>query len=144
MNCDYILPQQFERDLRRFASKERGMCLDNHALYDKTKVLCVPSDRVQLIIQGATICFRPVLSQPWWCSISLCHFLSHLLLCFLYTFLYTCLLYLHNSSCACISVCFCKHIENICGNQAWAYSESKLNESSNSMKSFKFPLTWSW
>uniref|UniRef100_A0A4W5M5B0 DNA-directed DNA polymerase X domain-containing protein n=1 Tax=Hucho hucho TaxID=62062 RepID=A0A4W5M5B0_9TELE len=57
--------RQFERDLRRFAKKERGMCLDNHALYDKTKVLCVPSDRVQLIIQGANICFRPVLCQQW-------------------------------------------------------------------------------
>lgn len=30
--------QQFERDLRRFARAERRMLLDNHALYDKTKV----------------------------------------------------------------------------------------------------------
>lgn len=30
--------QQFERDLRRFARLERGMLLDNHALYDKNKV----------------------------------------------------------------------------------------------------------
>uniref|UniRef100_A0A8C5E791 DNA-directed DNA/RNA polymerase mu n=1 Tax=Gouania willdenowi TaxID=441366 RepID=A0A8C5E791_GOUWI len=30
--------KQFERDLRRFAQKERHMLLDNHALYDKTKV----------------------------------------------------------------------------------------------------------
>ncbi|XP_028324800.1 DNA nucleotidylexotransferase [Gouania willdenowi] len=29
--------KQFERDLRRFAQKERHMLLDNHALYDKTK-----------------------------------------------------------------------------------------------------------
>ncbi|CAB1343445.1 unnamed protein product, partial [Coregonus sp. 'balchen'] len=29
--------RQFERDLRRFARKEKGMRLDNHALYDKTK-----------------------------------------------------------------------------------------------------------
>ncbi|XP_019411384.1 PREDICTED: DNA nucleotidylexotransferase isoform X5 [Crocodylus porosus] len=29
--------QQFERDLRRYASHERKMMLDNHALYDKTK-----------------------------------------------------------------------------------------------------------
>ncbi|KAM9325065.1 DNA nucleotidylexotransferase [Gastrophryne carolinensis] len=29
--------QQFERDLRRYASQERKMLLDNHALYDKTK-----------------------------------------------------------------------------------------------------------
>ncbi|XP_026165528.1 DNA nucleotidylexotransferase [Mastacembelus armatus] len=29
--------RQFERDLRRFARMERGMLLDNHALYDKTK-----------------------------------------------------------------------------------------------------------
>ncbi|XP_069001342.1 DNA nucleotidylexotransferase [Embiotoca jacksoni] len=29
--------RQFERDLRRFAQKERRMLLDNHALYDKTK-----------------------------------------------------------------------------------------------------------
>lgn len=36
---DSFLPQQFERDLRRFARLERRMLLDNHALYDKTKVL---------------------------------------------------------------------------------------------------------
>uniref|UniRef100_A0A8C7DKU8 DNA-directed DNA/RNA polymerase mu n=1 Tax=Oncorhynchus kisutch TaxID=8019 RepID=A0A8C7DKU8_ONCKI len=35
--------RQFERDLRRFARKERGMCLDNHALYDKTKKLFLPA-----------------------------------------------------------------------------------------------------
>uniref|UniRef100_A0A8C3ATW8 DNA-directed DNA/RNA polymerase mu n=1 Tax=Cyclopterus lumpus TaxID=8103 RepID=A0A8C3ATW8_CYCLU len=29
--------RQFERDLRRFAGAKRGMLLDNHALYDKTK-----------------------------------------------------------------------------------------------------------
>ncbi|KAG5266547.1 hypothetical protein AALO_G00233360 [Alosa alosa] len=29
---------QFERDLRRFARLERGMLLDNHALYDKSKL----------------------------------------------------------------------------------------------------------
>ncbi|XP_056904175.1 DNA nucleotidylexotransferase isoform X1 [Takifugu flavidus] len=29
--------RQFERDLRRFARKERRMLLDNHGLYDKTK-----------------------------------------------------------------------------------------------------------
>ncbi|XP_034079766.1 DNA nucleotidylexotransferase [Gymnodraco acuticeps] len=29
--------RQFERDLRRFAQVERGMILDNHALYDKKK-----------------------------------------------------------------------------------------------------------
>ncbi|XP_059215906.1 DNA nucleotidylexotransferase [Centropristis striata] len=29
--------RQFERDLRRFARLKRGMLLDNHALYDKTK-----------------------------------------------------------------------------------------------------------
>ncbi|KAL2083136.1 hypothetical protein ACEWY4_020909 [Coilia grayii] len=29
---------QFERDLRRFARLERGMLLDNHALYDKSKI----------------------------------------------------------------------------------------------------------
>uniref|UniRef100_A0A672HED3 DNA-directed DNA/RNA polymerase mu n=1 Tax=Salarias fasciatus TaxID=181472 RepID=A0A672HED3_SALFA len=31
--------RQFERDLRRFARAERRMLLDNHTLYDKTKVL---------------------------------------------------------------------------------------------------------
>ncbi|KAH0504582.1 DNA nucleotidylexotransferase [Microtus ochrogaster] len=31
--------RQFERDLRRYASHERKMILDNHALYDKTKVV---------------------------------------------------------------------------------------------------------
>ncbi|EPQ19719.1 DNA nucleotidylexotransferase [Myotis brandtii] len=30
--------RQFERDLRRYATHERKMMLDNHALYDKTKV----------------------------------------------------------------------------------------------------------
>lgn len=35
---DSFLPQQFERDLRRFARKERKMLLDNHGLFDKTKV----------------------------------------------------------------------------------------------------------
>uniref|UniRef100_A0A8C7RD92 DNA-directed DNA/RNA polymerase mu n=1 Tax=Oncorhynchus mykiss TaxID=8022 RepID=A0A8C7RD92_ONCMY len=35
--------RQFERDLRRFARKERGMSLDNHALYDKTKKLFLPA-----------------------------------------------------------------------------------------------------
>ncbi|XP_029788170.1 DNA nucleotidylexotransferase [Suricata suricatta] len=30
--------RQFERDLRRYATHERKMILDNHALYDKTKV----------------------------------------------------------------------------------------------------------
>ncbi|KAL6083459.1 hypothetical protein STEG23_033291 [Scotinomys teguina] len=43
--------KQFERDLRRYATHERKMMLDNHALYDKTKVslyspgsyLCSPS-----------------------------------------------------------------------------------------------------
>lgn len=33
--------QQFERDLRRFARVERNMLLDNHVLYDKTKVSAV-------------------------------------------------------------------------------------------------------
>uniref|UniRef100_A0A3B4ZJL6 DNA-directed DNA/RNA polymerase mu n=2 Tax=Stegastes partitus TaxID=144197 RepID=A0A3B4ZJL6_9TELE len=32
--------RQFERDLRRFARTERRMLLDNHALFDKTKVPC--------------------------------------------------------------------------------------------------------
>ncbi|XP_041722248.2 DNA nucleotidylexotransferase-like [Coregonus clupeaformis] len=35
--------RQFERDLRRFARKEKGMRLDNHALYDKTKKLFLPA-----------------------------------------------------------------------------------------------------
>ncbi|KAF0027198.1 hypothetical protein F2P81_019939 [Scophthalmus maximus] len=34
---DLSPPQQFERDLRRFARFERQMRLDNHILYDKTK-----------------------------------------------------------------------------------------------------------
>nr|XP_029496751.1 DNA nucleotidylexotransferase isoform X3 [Oncorhynchus nerka] len=33
--------KQFGRDLRTFAQKERLMLLDNHALYDKTKKLCL-------------------------------------------------------------------------------------------------------
>uniref|UniRef100_A0A8C5LID3 DNA nucleotidylexotransferase n=1 Tax=Jaculus jaculus TaxID=51337 RepID=A0A8C5LID3_JACJA len=33
--------RQFERDLRRYATHERKMRLDNHALYDKTKVKVV-------------------------------------------------------------------------------------------------------
>ena len=35
---DLFLIQQFERDIRRYATHERKMMLDNHALYDKTKV----------------------------------------------------------------------------------------------------------
>lgn len=34
----FVPLQQFERDLRRFARIERNMLLDNHALFDKTKV----------------------------------------------------------------------------------------------------------
>ncbi|XP_042565547.1 LOW QUALITY PROTEIN: DNA nucleotidylexotransferase [Clupea harengus] len=34
---------QFERDLRRFARLERGMLLDNHALYDKSKDAFLPA-----------------------------------------------------------------------------------------------------
>uniref|UniRef100_A0A8I6AFP2 DNA nucleotidylexotransferase n=1 Tax=Rattus norvegicus TaxID=10116 RepID=A0A8I6AFP2_RAT len=33
--------RQFERDLRRYATHERKMMLDNHALYDKTKTVTV-------------------------------------------------------------------------------------------------------
>ncbi|XP_059585982.1 DNA nucleotidylexotransferase isoform X7 [Alligator mississippiensis] len=36
--------RQFERDLRRYASRERKMMLDNHALYDKTKALVLIGD----------------------------------------------------------------------------------------------------
>ncbi|XP_019358205.1 PREDICTED: DNA nucleotidylexotransferase isoform X1 [Gavialis gangeticus] len=36
--------RQFERDLRRYASRERKMMLDNHALYDKTKALILMGD----------------------------------------------------------------------------------------------------
>ncbi|KAG7999920.1 DNA nucleotidylexotransferase, partial [Nibea albiflora] len=39
--------RQFERDLRRFARVERHMLLDNHALYDKTKVLSPALDAQQ-------------------------------------------------------------------------------------------------
>ncbi|KAM6956184.1 DNA nucleotidylexotransferase [Aplochiton taeniatus] len=35
--------RQFERDLRRFANKERQMILDNHALYDKSKNQFLPA-----------------------------------------------------------------------------------------------------
>ncbi|KAL6486983.1 hypothetical protein MHYP_G00036090 [Metynnis hypsauchen] len=34
---------QFERDLRRFARLERGMLLDNHALYDKATNTFLPA-----------------------------------------------------------------------------------------------------
>uniref|UniRef100_A0AAY4ELW3 DNA-directed DNA/RNA polymerase mu n=1 Tax=Denticeps clupeoides TaxID=299321 RepID=A0AAY4ELW3_9TELE len=34
---------QFERDLRRFARLERGMLLDNHALYDRNKSILLPA-----------------------------------------------------------------------------------------------------
>ncbi|KAG9344396.1 hypothetical protein JZ751_011066 [Albula glossodonta] len=34
----FTLMKQFERDLRRFARHERKMLLDNHGLYDKTKM----------------------------------------------------------------------------------------------------------
>ncbi|XP_037352310.1 DNA nucleotidylexotransferase [Talpa occidentalis] len=36
--------RQFERDLRRFATHERKMMLDNHALYDKTKRLFLKAE----------------------------------------------------------------------------------------------------
>lgn len=34
----FFFLQQFERDMRRFARKERRMLLDNHGLFDKNKV----------------------------------------------------------------------------------------------------------
>lgn len=37
--CCFFFLQQFGRDLRRYATHERKMMLDNHALYDKRKVL---------------------------------------------------------------------------------------------------------
>ncbi|XP_045218113.2 DNA nucleotidylexotransferase isoform X1 [Macaca fascicularis] len=37
--------RQFERDLRRYATHERKMILDNHALYDKTKLIRVKGSR---------------------------------------------------------------------------------------------------
>ncbi|XP_007938195.2 DNA nucleotidylexotransferase [Orycteropus afer afer] len=36
--------RQFERDLRRYATHERKMMLDNHALYDKTKRIFLEAD----------------------------------------------------------------------------------------------------
>nr|XP_042141446.1 DNA nucleotidylexotransferase [Peromyscus maniculatus bairdii] len=36
--------RQFERDLRRYATHERKMMLDNHALYDKTKRVFLEAD----------------------------------------------------------------------------------------------------
>ncbi|XP_030235164.1 DNA nucleotidylexotransferase isoform X2 [Gadus morhua] len=37
--------RQFERDLRRFARKEKRMLLDNHGLWDKTKKEFLPAER---------------------------------------------------------------------------------------------------
>ncbi|XP_004457029.2 DNA nucleotidylexotransferase [Dasypus novemcinctus] len=36
--------RQFERDLRRYATHEQKMILDNHALYDKTKRIFLPAE----------------------------------------------------------------------------------------------------
>ncbi|KAJ8359815.1 hypothetical protein SKAU_G00163400 [Synaphobranchus kaupii] len=36
--------RQYERDLRRFARRERNMLLDNHGLYDKTKKLFLAAE----------------------------------------------------------------------------------------------------
>lgn len=41
--------QQFERDLRRYATHEKKMMLDNHALYDKRKVFPIPSNAANAI-----------------------------------------------------------------------------------------------
>ena len=35
-----LFPQHFERELRRFSRKERGLCLNSHGLFDPEQVCC--------------------------------------------------------------------------------------------------------
>ncbi|MBZ3884855.1 DNA nucleotidylexotransferase [Sciurus carolinensis] len=52
---------QFERDLRRFATHERKMVLDNHALYDKTKRIFLKAESEEEIFAHLGLDYI----EPW-------------------------------------------------------------------------------
>ncbi|KAM8911790.1 DNA nucleotidylexotransferase isoform 2-T2 [Lycaon pictus] len=53
--------RQFERDLRRYASHERKMILDNHALYDKTKKIFLKAESEEEIFAHLGLDYI----EPW-------------------------------------------------------------------------------
>ncbi|KAM5141550.1 DNA nucleotidylexotransferase [Mantella aurantiaca] len=53
--------QQFERDLRRYASKEKKMMLDNHALYDKSKNIFLKAETEEDIFKHLDLEYL----EPW-------------------------------------------------------------------------------
>ncbi|XP_045147554.1 DNA nucleotidylexotransferase [Echinops telfairi] len=53
--------RQFERDLRRYATHERKMILDNHALYDKTKRVFLKADSEEDIFEHLGLEYI----EPW-------------------------------------------------------------------------------
>ncbi|KAK2501400.1 hypothetical protein MC885_014278 [Smutsia gigantea] len=53
--------RQFERDLRRYATHERKMVLDNHALYDKTKRIFLKAESEEEIFEHLGLDYI----EPW-------------------------------------------------------------------------------
>ncbi|XP_032167618.1 DNA nucleotidylexotransferase isoform X3 [Mustela erminea] len=53
--------RQFERDLRRYATHERKMILDNHALYDKTKKIFLKAESEEEIFAHLGLDYI----EPW-------------------------------------------------------------------------------
>ncbi|XP_032087592.1 DNA nucleotidylexotransferase-like [Thamnophis elegans] len=53
--------RQFERDLRRYASHEKKMMLDNHALYDKTKRIFLSAENEEEIFSHLGLEYL----EPW-------------------------------------------------------------------------------
>ncbi|XP_032088044.1 DNA nucleotidylexotransferase [Thamnophis elegans] len=53
--------RQFERDLRRYASHEKKMMLDNHALYDKTKRIFLSAENEEEIFSHLGLDYL----EPW-------------------------------------------------------------------------------
>ncbi|XP_008699440.1 DNA nucleotidylexotransferase isoform X3 [Ursus maritimus] len=53
--------RQFERDLRRYATHERKMMLDNHALYDKTKKIFLKAESEEEIFAHLGLDYL----EPW-------------------------------------------------------------------------------
>uniref|UniRef100_A0A8D1EMU2 DNA nucleotidylexotransferase n=2 Tax=Sus scrofa TaxID=9823 RepID=A0A8D1EMU2_PIG len=53
--------RQFERDLRRYATHERKMILDNHALYDKTKRIFLKAESEEEIFAHLGLDYL----EPW-------------------------------------------------------------------------------
>ncbi|CAL8391235.1 unnamed protein product [Arctogadus glacialis] len=67
--------RQFERDLRRFARKEKRMLLDNHGLWDKTKILRKSTRRTGLNLPGwwwLSTPGSPSLNRSVFTKLSLC------------------------------------------------------------------------